>query len=464
MKLHGILIIFLFINIFAVGQQNGDWQAVPIPLEAVSTSLPGELYYSENLDLVVYTGIFLDSTNTKFIAGYNGSEWEVLDDSVGGNFQTIIDYNQGFLVGGGTPYLGTQYIPHMAYFDGITWSYPWIFDNYVRKLLWVNGRLHALGSFNNIDGEPIQYAAVLTDNGVWESLIEPSSFNSTPHFYALEYYQGSYYISGNFTLANGIQDFARIEEGQLVQVGEGLTGSWTAVGNLNVYENELYLSGLIPAAQGNIGNHILKWDGQELQTVGSVFTDESGELNLGGSIAKTIVHNGYLLTAGAFQLIGSETITDIARWDGNQWCGFSGVWPETFFYRFEAFDNKLLMMQPYDEYNGQTIVFWKLNNIEDVDNCTEPLSIAEIAERKSLFVYPNPSSVNQLGKVQFEYSEPILNLSVLDLTGKIILGNVKPRNAESPQHFDLSGLNPGLYILAAETQSEIIKLKFIVGE
>jgi len=458
MRLSIIVIFTIFLQSIVAAQQVGDWHAVPIPDEASTVTLPGVLYSSQNLGMIVYSGVFLDSINTKFIAGYNGSEWEILDDSVGGNFQTIVDYDNGILVGGGTPYVGNQYMPHIAYFDGANWTFPWTLNNNVRKLIWINEGLHILGTFTTIDGQAIQYAAVLNNEGNWENLFESANFTTTPLFHALAYYEGSYYLGGNFELENGLQDFARIEDGHLVQVGAGLTGSWTSVGDLVVYQNELYLSGSIPQVQGNIGNHILKWNGEELQTVGPVFTDESGQLNLGASITKTLVHNGYLYTGGIFSNIDDQTISHVARWDGSRWCGylsqgFNGIWG-IFFYHFAFIGDRLLMMEPYNEIAGESITFWILDDIENVNNCTDPVNVKTL--KPAIFsIYPNPATA----MVHIQSEDEIISIEIIDAIGKSVLSR---ETRGKDLQIELKAFSPGMYLVKIETHSGIGFEKLVV--
>lgn len=107
-----VLICFVFLFGF-MGAQPVNWESAE---HNHAAGLPRDFTYSENLGLTIYCGIFYRGPSDYYLAGFNGTDWEALEDSVGNAIRTAVDFNSGLLVGGSTSYIGTQNMPHMAYF------------------------------------------------------------------------------------------------------------------------------------------------------------------------------------------------------------------------------------------------------------------------------------------------------------------------------------------------------------
>src|SRR5690606_10647246 len=191
--------LFLLMG-FVIQAQPVNWQA--IANENTTANDIRDIGYSENLQLSVAYGSFLTSSGNKTISGFNGTNWINLADSVGGGFNTMVDFQDGILIGGGTPYIGTQNMPHIAYFNGDEWSYPWVFNDGINRLQWVNDTLFVTGSFTEIDGMPAHGVARLV-NGEWEGMYEHTDDLGFSIFGAMAFYQGQYYIGGNFESSEG---------------------------------------------------------------------------------------------------------------------------------------------------------------------------------------------------------------------------------------------------------------------
>jgi hypothetical protein len=447
-----------------MAQENEYWQ--PVGREYIAWQ-PGRLQYSENLNLILYTGPFDISADQqhefRHFAGYNGSEWEVWADTVGGGVRTVVDYENGILVGGSTPYIGTQNMPYIAYFDGEEWSYPWVFDGTILKLVWVNGNLFALGGFTEINGEPISYIAKLVD-GNWEGVIENPEIIDFALFGDMVYYDGQYYISGNFSINEGPSDLAILQDGEFLPLGESLTGNWTMISDLEVFQGELFVGGLIAASQGNVGNHLVRWDGETFSDVGgATFLDNNGDSTIYNGIGELQVHDGYLYAGGSFRYFGENAayeITNIARWDGSQWCGFYANNFENYCLTYEVIDDKILMMAWPNE--GDTAIgslhqFWEYNDLSATDVCTQPLSTNKAKwEESSLLLYPNPS----IGLITLESEKPIQSLVVFDALGKLVYQ--ENTQYQSQLQIDLGHLTKGLYLVQVEGDGSVGSRKVVL--
>lgn len=428
--------------------QPVNWISFDIPNVTAYNS--HDLYYSENLHLALFTCVFQTESGNRYLAGYNDSEWVTIADSVGGSVRTIVDYSDGIIVGGGTPYIGTQNMPHIAYFDGNIWSYPWSFNGNVNRLQWVNDTLFAMGGFTEIDGVPAYNIARLV-NGHWEGVYQPTEDLDFAIFGAMAYFQGKYYVGGNFESVVGPDDLAILENGALLPVGSGLTGGYTSVSMMEVYQGELYIAGLIAVSQGNVANHILKWNGTNFSTVGDTLYYIPGQLSTYGGVVYMKQKNGYLYIAGSFRYIGGLPVYKVARWDGTQWCGMftQEFQQDTEFEQYVSslgfFENKLIIVHPYFYGDGTFDSFWIYDGGDEVSACTEPLYVEENNFNK-ISLYPNPTS----GIIHIQSEVEINSVEIINALGKAIFSKeTRGQNIE----INLRDFPTGLYFVRVKTDS-----------
>lgn len=409
-----------------------------------NTTLPGKPIYSQNLNEVIYTGVHQREDATHYISAFDGENWNIFLDSVITGFTTIVDYDDGILAGTNS-YLNQngELISAISYFDGTTWSRPWFFNDGIRKLKWVDDTLWALGIFTEIDGEPAYYVARLVD-GTWEGMLNPSDDISFALFGDIAYYQGNYYIGGNFESITGPDDLAILENGTLHYVGEGLTGAFTSVSALVEYQEELYIGGLIAQSQGNIANHLLRWNGETFNGVGDTIFDENELLTTGGPVNYLQVREGYLYASGAFGYIGDLHIPILARYDGSQWCGFHTGSFDYSSMGFAFIDNKILLFVPFTTVGGQSSIWWLYENIDDVGQCTEPLAL-KTAQPQTFELYPNPSS----GIIYIQSVNEMHAMEIVNALGQRVF--TKKMNGKAVK-IDLTTIPPGMYLVRVETE------------
>lgn len=89
-----------------------------------------------------------------------------------------------------------------------------------------------------------------------------------------------------------------------------------------VYNNELYVSGTFYQTQGNVGNFIQRWDGNQWYDVGGGTTYELNNPYSNGQIHDMKVHNNELYIAGIFMYAGGVPAQDLAKWNGMVWSGW----------------------------------------------------------------------------------------------------------------------------------------------
>jgi hypothetical protein len=117
-------------------------------------------------------------------------------------------------------------------------------------------------------------------------------------------------------------DIAKFDGNSWVKVGGSMKGSLADIGNMIVYNNKLYVSGVFFKQDGNAGNNIQRWDGTQWEDVGGGTLDILQQVNYpGGQISDLKIHNGELFVCGSFHYAGGIPAQYIAKWDGTKWCG-----------------------------------------------------------------------------------------------------------------------------------------------
>ncbi len=114
---------------------------------------------------------------------------------------------------------------------------------------------------------------------------------------------------------------------------QGGIGVWAGVHALVVYNNELIAAGSFSAANTNTLGNIAKWDGTNWQNIPSPMSANSA-LNFCVIRALT-VYNSKLIAAGNFLASGAGGMQHIAQWDGTSWTplgtGLSGPTASAFY-------------------------------------------------------------------------------------------------------------------------------------
>jgi len=409
-----------------------------------------EMNYSENLGMTIHlAGMYLDGN--RVIAGYNGDSWQALTDSISGFPNTFADWNGGIVLGGSSSQINGIQMPNAAYYNGQEWTFPWEFNDSVRKFKVINDTLFALGFFTEIDGQDAFKIAKLVGDE-WVGMLDPHpELENSGIFGDIEFYNGEYYVCGNFNPDGLPWDFAKLVDGNLEMVGQGVLGALTGVSHLEVYQGDLYLSGLIPIQEGNIGSSILRWDGENYYDLGSVFYNEFGGLS-GTGISAMKLHNGYLYCSGNFFFFDETPVYGIARWDGKRWCEMftQEFIQDTEFYQpvrgFGFYLDTLLLLKVFF-YNEAELDFdgvWAYDTNQEPNYCLEPLSVFDQNYSTEFLLYPNPSP----GLIMLKSENPIQRFTVFDALGKLV--HQENTQYQTQVQLDLSHLPKGLYLVQVE--------------
>src|SRR5690606_28288401 len=184
----------------------------------------------------------------------------------------------------------------------------------------------------------------------------------------------------------------------------------------------LYLSGSIPAEQGNIGNHIIRYNGEEWKTVGEPLCVQPNSYPFSSPIRHTYIKGDYLYAIGTFEYSGSVPMHAAARWDGDIWCGLNtddflvntmpgqdGILEGGFF------QDQFMIYITHENDEGEFQPHWLHDGSVGTDNCSEPVSVKDVTN--GIFnVYPNP--VTSKSTIYIEAVSEIESYRLIDYLGR----------------------------------------------
>jgi hypothetical protein len=181
----------------------------------------------------------------------------------------------------------------------------------------IGGELYKMGAFTNINGGPCHGIAKRT-GGAWEPV---GCLTESTYVNDMVEWNGTLYITGRIRIggASNPKDIAYLENGNWVVLGSGIVGGFGIGRALEVYNDELYISGSIPIGP-NAGHGIMRWDGQQYQPVGTGFQGSDGAYTYLVGASELQAHDGLLWASGSFSFAGYVPAPGVAFWNGEQWC------------------------------------------------------------------------------------------------------------------------------------------------
>jgi PKD repeat protein len=189
--------------------------------------------------------------------------------------------------------------------------------------------------------------------------------------------------------------------------------------------------------------------------------------NLGGS--DTLIKTGYIIvepgiapetdfTADATQIMIGDTLnfTDLSTGDPTRWTwSFEGGDPNSSYVQhptgivYEQEGAYDVQLKSQNAYGSHTV-------LKEDYILVGAVTVSEINRNKGLLVYPNPTRGNL--NIRFLEEEGDLNIKIYNASGALI-NSIKATNPVNRINIDMSGLQPGFYLLKIETDSTIISRK-----
>lgn len=178
----------------------------------------------------------------------------------------------------------------------------------------------AVGSFLNATGGLTVNRVALWDGYSWEPL--GSGLNGTA-ICVLPLPNGNIVVGGQFTMAGGVpvQNIAMWDGSQWSAMGNGLNN---VVWALHRDDNgDIYAGGQFTSSSNVPMNRVAKWDGSTWYSIGT--GSNNGVYGQSNAYVRTIVTDAYgnLYVGGYFNTAGGVPVSDLAKWNGNNWEGFS---------------------------------------------------------------------------------------------------------------------------------------------
>ena len=314
-------------------------------------------YHEGIVASLVRTSSYEAETQIIGIGSWDGEQWTPLDGGISDEYSNSVQ----------------QYFPATAY-DFCT----------------SDDTLYVAGYITIIDSLP-GYALGAWDGTQWHTYMQEPGPGEFVLANSIAKYKGNIYLGGNILLnINGeeVRDLVRYNGTSWNKVGDALQGFNTNLHDMEVFQDKLYVAGYFTQADGNPGNSIMSWDGEQ-------WDDLSGGICDDGIIDDLFVYEDKLYVAGLFDCIGDIEAHNVAVWDGTKWCSighsvFNGpvntiaVWRDTIY-----------VGGGFYEINGQSVRYLA-RFVGDLSSsiCSEPVLAVGFPNTKIPFIsiYPNPAS------------------------------------------------------------------------
>ncbi|MCB0578724.1 MAG: T9SS type A sorting domain-containing protein [Phaeodactylibacter sp.] len=338
------------------------------------------------------------------IARWDGERWEALQGGLriasgyGGSFSASLEVEDGILVGGLFTQAGNVPADGLAKWDGHAWEafdFPgYGFDSRIMGLARLGGDIYAAGNFSAI-----------TEEG-------------------------------------DTDDIARFDGEKWHAVDGGIRGGLGHVNAMLVFQGELYVAGFFQKSAGNAGNKIMKLGTSGWQEVGG------GIIGANADIHAMAIHNGALYVGGIFDWVGDGVpAQNLARWDGQQWCGFGSDFNLGRVLAIESLNDTLFVAGGF-RYIDSTLVngIAKWVGGDFTANCGATNG-TDSTGPASISLFPNPAAHTlylQLNSFQAEKA----TLAIHNAAGQLQHQEQVELSPQLQQHqVDVSAWPPGVYFL-----------------
>ena len=428
------------------------WTSAELPgtgglLNALYTSDDGaRLYYGGGRDLDPDQPGYQNA-----LLKYTSAGWDTL--WIYGEVRSVIEFHDTLFVGGYFETSPNDTTPayNVEYWSDSAWHTLGVFDNWlVRSLRVLDDTLYAVGSFQEVDGLPCT-GMIRRVNGQWQPLpvLPQVDFNGV--ITDIIKYQGRLIAIGNIYIGDQ-SGIAYLDGDQWHILGPGLTGGFSSVRKMIIYQDDLYVGGQISIGPGNPGRDIMRWDGAQFHKLGEVglqryLGDDSGF----STVSALAEHDGFLYVGGGFRYAAGLPSNGVAQWDGTRWCsvpgnlsdgtGYSGVWGGAFF------QDTLFVICGYLA-DGDSVHFAaKFIGESYVDSCSGSVGIEDVAAANEHAPNVSAHFTETGGIVVSGLGKGSHNANLFDVEGRAIAEWSSNTGMDGRTILDPGPLRPGTYLL-----------------
>jgi hypothetical protein len=456
--MRNFVIVLLTLSLAALQAEAQQWRAVGGGVDAPTL----DLYADSAQGLLYVSGWFRhagDSTVAE-LATWDGNHWAKV-----GNYQdppaapgsdalifSVLPYGNDVFVAGSFDWNNAVYRgEQMAYrYDGTNWD---TCGNPDAPVLYtkVNGELFASGNFSEISGQ------LATGFAKWNGIAWVPFGDTLPRFrdngsfVAAEYYQGSYYLGGNYDYGTRYKEIVYWDGHRWSSVGDGIPGqSWVI--RMKVYHDLLYVGGYFHEAEGNADDMLMTWNGSE-------WAPTFPDVHFVSQIYDMEVIGGELYIAAGHYIRDGATWKGpycIGRFNGTEFCSFGGIDNNALITDIAGLKGEIYVNVSNAIWDGDTVNYiaqWMGGN--DMEACVSvPTAAVAASSQPSVKLYPNPCTMSF--SLELPPSMVGCHIRLLDVAGR----EVVPSTGYFSGEFDVSGLPRGLYLLEihSKTSMQVIKL------
>ncbi len=310
------------------------------------------MYVDTTTGTMYCPGFLQDSAHIFRYCSYQNGIWSISDPFENAVLTTVV-YQDTLIVGGVFLDINDQPPAFIACRVNGQWIPYGNIDDTVRRLRVIDGELYATGTFIHADGHLCNGVAKRV-GGTWVNVGELPDMEAQVQ--DIIKYNGELYIVGALHYYDlGAHGIARFNGTQWLPAGNGIMGGFAAGLCLEVYQDELYMGGLIDIGAGNPGHAIMRWNGSEWRSVGTGVQGPTGTYDYLYTVNDLSVHNGLLYASGGFSFAGNVPAMYIATWDGDQWCGLGGTFSSLAPIYSHGFLGDTLFVGCYDMADGQPV-------------------------------------------------------------------------------------------------------------
>ena len=307
--------VLMMVSIVGYGQQ---WVPLGIPK---TLNYDGRVLYTDTvLDKLWVGGDFtaVNGHRAYGIANWNGTDWDTLNggfDLIGSSVIAIARYNSDLYVGGGFYLSNGHNVNNFAKWNGAYWDSTnipfarWQSSNDPYYFYVANNLLYCVGAMDTVGGNFC--TDIVAFDGVNWIPFEIPHFNTGYWIETCAMFQNEMYFGGWFWDSTGVfHNFVKFDGANWYDVDSSFTGG---VHSMVVYNNELYLGG---AGFTNVpGKCIVKYDGTHFTTLNGDIDQVIRRLRVFGDKLFAV---GYIDSAG-----GVPVYSNVAMYDGNHWTPIS---------------------------------------------------------------------------------------------------------------------------------------------